>query len=208
MRTGRTRCGKSASDRRMRSTISRNAAKYSGRALRSGRTRSPRFDERQKAARTHGTALEPAAEYRQLSRTRVQLFGQSEQRRPIDARRAREHDGEARHEKARPGTPPGGRIPGSHRAQIDEPLLVFPVDHQREMTIRRGLIRHRLEHTEAYTHRVRQPAQRLEITVVALAQARECLLADTRATSPGTVRQCARPRLPPEQVQRPCERSR
>src|SRR5438876_1786704 len=142
----------------MRVMISRNAARYSGRALRSGRMSAPGIEQRQKARRAQWAALEPAIEHRHVARAGMQALRQRKEPPPIAAACAREHDGKAGHEETRPCARPTLRIQVAGRAQLDQTILVRALETRGEMAVSRRVRRCLLEHAQARTN---GPCQRL-----------------------------------------------
>jgi len=140
----------------MRWMISRNAARYSGRACRSGRMRKTGIEERQEARRSQGTARQPAVKHRNLACAGMKALRQGQQAAPIVRAGAREHDSKAGHEKARSGTRPARRIQLARGAQLEEPIFILPIDPRREMTVGRRLGRRHLEDPQARSDSVRQ----------------------------------------------------
>src|SRR6516225_9482743 len=94
----------------MRFTISRNAAKYSGRAFRLGRMREAGIDQREQSRRPQGTALKPSAEHCRLACARMQVLRQSQKAATVKIPRTREHHREAGHEEPWPRACPARDI--------------------------------------------------------------------------------------------------
>jgi hypothetical protein len=100
----------------------------------------------------------------------MEALSQVQQAATITICRAREHYGEAAHEKARSHACPSPGIEVTRHAKLNEMIFVVPIDASREVAIRCRIGRSHFEHAQACANHFRQRSQRFEIAALSTAK--------------------------------------